>query len=85
MIIETIEIDDLSEIVYHEQHLRYKCKYIQHVFSSGIYFVNELDHESCGLQISFSAYPSKISLNNQAMILKAINAACGTNFVLRGT
>jgi hypothetical protein len=85
MRIETIEIDDLSEIVYHEQHLRYKCKDIKHVFTSGIYFINELDHASCGLQISFSTYPSKISLNNQAMILKAINAACNTNFVLRGT
>ena len=84
MSIETIEIDDLSEIVDHEHYLRYKCKDIKHVFCSGIYFVNELDHESCGLQISFSSYPTKISLNNQAMILRAINAACNTNFVLRG-
>jgi hypothetical protein len=85
MIIETIEIDDLSGIVNHEHYLRYKCKDIKHVFTSGIYFINELDHESCGLQISFNDYPNGISLKNQALILKTINAACNTNFVLRGT
>jgi hypothetical protein len=85
MSIETIEIDDLSELPKYESYIRENCDNIKDVFTSGIYFINELDHESCGLQISFSTYPTKMSINNQAMILKAINAACNTNFVLRGT
>jgi hypothetical protein len=85
MSIKTIEIDDLSELPKYESYIRENCDNIKDVYTCGIYFLNELDHSSCGLQISFSSCPTKISIKNQAMILKAINAACNTNFVLRGT
>lgn len=77
-----IKIKCLSELTNHETYIRNSCKDIKHVFDTGIYFYNELDPKSCGLQISFSSYPTKISFDNQQLILRAINAACNTEFIL---
>ena len=75
------DLKDLSK-EEHEHYIKYKCPSVKNVYCSGIYFKNENDPYCSGIQISFHSYPKPISRAQQEHIIKIINCACNTEFVL---
>jgi len=78
-----IVIDQLSELPNYERHIKDCCADVQHVFHESIYFFDINNPHGAGLYISFRGFPNEPCLDSQAMFLRAINAACNTNFILR--
>jgi len=81
--IDYIVIDDLSQLYHHEDYIKLCCKEVKEVFVTAIYFKDGNNPASCGVSIAFHGHPDPLTSRIQAVILKAINAACNTNFVLR--
>lgn len=79
---EIIKIEDLSYLPEHEHYIKYKCNRVDEVYCTGIYFKDENNPESSGMNIGYHGYPKPLSQNDQELVLTAINAACNTNFQL---
>ena len=73
---------DISHLPEHEHYIKYKCKDVRAVYSTGIYFKDENNPENSGINFGFFGHPNPLSKRNQAQILIAINAICNTEFEL---
>lgn len=79
-----IILSDLAEISMHEEHIKERCKFVKHVFSTSIYFKSESSPETSGLSISYHGFPFELTKTDQARMILAINAICDTDFQIEG-
>lgn len=77
-----IKISSLADLVKHEEYIKSSCPDIKSVLCTAIYFIDKSNPSSSGVSISFHGYPEEMNIYTQYIVLKAINAACNTDFDL---
>ena len=79
----TVRIKSLLELTEHSDYIRVQCKNVRNVFQCSIYFDDENSPHSCSRYITWG-YSNDMTEYTTNLFLRAVNAACNTEFVLVG-